>query len=201
MTTSKNVKTVELSSTEKKEKIENLKNECIKCVKGIRENTKKLITHLSELYNECVSREFDEFVETLELDKSQKSKLVKVCKSELVKNRLNDLPPFIQTLYLIVCNEERCLEFLNKGLITNQTSRETIRELLEKKKPTHKPLVFNDYIKVFGIENEQKKTFEGICSEYQDFIRKLENKVVRIYDGKEKKKPVFSSIELTMENV
>jgi len=29
----------------------------------------------------------------------------------------------------------------------------------------------------------------------------LENKVVRIYDGKEKKKPVFSSIELTMENV
>ena len=165
-------------------RISTLQTQCKNYVKNINTSTRNLIKSLRELYNTDTSQNFDKFVSTLDLEKSYKSKVLKIVKCKFITDNDKSLPMSFSTRHLIASYEDKCQKLFNSDKLTSKTSRSELLKFVETKKKSSNTddLFSGDYVSV-SKQFEDDDSWQDVIAEVDKFITRLEKKLCREFNN------------------
>ena len=180
---SSNNQSVVLTKSEQR-RISTLQTQCKNYVKNINTSTRNLIKSLRELYNTDTSQNFDKFVSTLDLEKSYKSKVLKIVKCKFITDNDKSLPVSFSTRHLIASYEDKCQKLFNSDKLTSKTSRSELLKFVETKKKSSNTddLLSGDYVSV-SKQFEDDESWQDVIAEVDKFITRLEKKLCREFNN------------------
>jgi len=180
---SSNNQSVVLTKSEQR-RISTLQTQCKNYVKNINTSTRNLIKSLRELYNTDTSQNFDKFMSTLDLEKSYKSKVLKIVKCKFITDNDKSLPVSFSTRHLIASYEDKCQKLFNSDKLTSKTSRSELLKFVETKKKSSNTddLLSGDYVSV-SKQFEDDESWQDVIAEVDKFITRLEKKLCREFNN------------------
>jgi len=180
---SSNNQSVVLTKSEQR-RISTLQTQCKNYVKNINTSTRNLIKSLRELYNTDTSQNFDKFMSTLYLEKSYKSKVLKIVKCKFITDNDKSLPVSFSTRHLIASYEDKCQKLFNSDKLTSKTSRSELLKFVETKKKSSNTddLLSGDYVSV-SKQFEDDESWQDVIAEVDKFITRLEKKLCREFNN------------------
>lgn len=180
---SSNNQSVALTKSEQR-RISTLHTRCKNYVKNINTSTRSLIKSLRELYNTDTSQNFDKFVSTLDLEKSYKSKVLKIVKCNFIADNDKSLPVSFSTRHLIASYAEKCQKLFDSDKLTSKTSRNELLKLVETKKKSSnsQDLFSGNYVSV-SKQFEDDDSWKDVVEEVDKFISRLEKKLCREFNN------------------
>ena len=180
---SSNNQSVVLTKSEQR-RISTLQTQCKNYVKNITTSTRNLIKSLRELYNTDTSQNFDKFMSTLYLEKSYKSKVLKIVKCKFITDNDKSLPVSFSTRHLIASYEDKCQKLFNSDKLTSKTSRSELLKFVETKKKSSNTddLLSGDYVSV-SKQFEDDESWQDVIAEVDKFITRLEKKLCREFNN------------------
>ena len=180
---SSNNQSVVLTKSEQR-RISTLQTQCKNYVKNINTSTRNLIKSLRELYNTDTSQNFDKFMSTLYLEKSYKSKVLKIVKCKFITDNDKSLPVSFSTRHLIASYEDKCQKLFNSDKLTSKTSRNELLKLVEtKKKSSNTDDLFSGNYVTVSKQFEDDDSWKDVVEEVDKFITRLEKKLCREFNN------------------